>query len=594
MKKIKEKIKNEPIIFMFQKMWSFSNNKKRIIFYSLLYIFANIIALFSPIIFGKFMNEIQKNNINSENISYLIILLLGSILINMIYWFIYGPARIIENANAFDLRRNYQKFLLKNILAKRLQWHTDRDSGDTIDKINNSSQAIFSFSSSSYVAIENFVRVVGTIIAISFFNFYIALSVLVFMFFPFFVMNKFDKNLVKKYEKLNKYKNNISAKIFDYFTNISSIVILNIRKVVLVNILKKIEKPKKDFLKMSKINEMKWFTISQMMEIFITIPLIIYVFYSYKNNIFIKVGTITTLYLYLRNISGVFSTVGWYYQGVIEQKVSMENIKEIEDSFNKQGIELKKEKKVEWKSLEIKKLSFKYDLVEKDILHLNNIHLKIKKGEKIAFIGKSGSGKTTFLKVLHGLYENAQSEISFDKENFQKTNFADLDLKTMLVPQEPELFSSSIRENVTFGLDYTDKEVKKVLELSGFLEVLEKLPKGLNSVVNEKGVNLSGGQKQRLALARALLFSGEKEIILLDESTSSVDPNSEVKIYKNIFKEFSGKTFLASIHKMNLLKYFDRIIIFENGKIADSGTFEKLYKQNEDFKKQWDEYVKEK
>ena len=160
-----------------------------------------------------------------------------------------------------------------------------------------------------------------------------------------------------------------------------------------------------------------------------------------------------------------------------------------------------------------------------------------------------------------------------------------------MVPQEPELFSSSIRENVTFGLDYSEDQIMTVLDLAEFTKVLNDLPNGLDSIVNEKGVNLSGGQKQRLALARALLFSDDKEIVLLDESTSSVDPTSEVKIYQNIFENFSGKTFIASIHKMNLLKYFDRIIIFEKGKISDQGSFENLYKNNRIFAQQWDDYI---
>ena len=103
---------------------------------------------------------------------------------------------------------------------------------------------------------------------------------------------------------------------------------------------------------------------------------------------------------------------------------------------------------------------------------------------------------------------------------------------------------------------------------------------------------LSGGQKQRLALARALLFAQDKEIILLDESTSSVDPENEVKIYQNVFKVFSEKTIIATIHKMNLLKYFDRIIMFDKGEVVDGGTFDELMNSNKQFKNMWEEYIK--
>jgi ABC-type multidrug transport system fused ATPase/permease subunit len=192
--------------------------------------------------------------------------------------------------------------------------------------------------------------------------------------------------------------------------------------------------------------------------------------------------------------------------------------------------------------------------------------------------------------VLHGLYSTAQAKIQFNQNQIIPTNFTEFDLKTMLVPQEPELFSSSIQDNITFGLDYSQEKIEQMTDLAEFTETVNNLPKKFNSVINEKGVNLSGGQKQRLALSRALLFAKEKDIILLDESTSSVDPETEVKIYQNIFQHFKNKTILASIHKINLLKYFDRIIMFQDGKIIASGTFDELLKTNQKFKNDWDEY----
>jgi ABC-type multidrug transport system fused ATPase/permease subunit len=162
----------------------------------------------------------------------------------------------------------------------------------------------------------------------------------------------------------------------------------------------------------------------------------------------------------------------------------------------------------------------------------------------------------------------------------------------MLVPQEPEIFSSTIKENITLGLPTKAEEIKRVIKLARFNDVVAKLPKGLKSVINEKGVNLSGGQKQRLALARALLFAQDKQVLLLDESTSSVDPENEAHIYEDIFKEYKSKTILASIHKMNLLKYFDRIVMFEDGKIVDEGSFRELLSSSKKFKRVWEGFVK--
>ena len=120
------------------------------------------------------------------------------------------------------------------------------------------------------------------------------------------------------------------------------------------------------------------------------------------------------------------------------------------------------------------------------------------------------------------------------------------------------------------------------------------MPNGIESKINEKGVNLSGGEKQRLALSRSLLLSQTKDMLFFDESTSSVDSFTENKIYEKIFYEYKDKSIFASIHKLNLLKFFDRIIILEDGKIVDTGSFEELLDRNKKFKSDWEKNIKKK
>jgi ABC-type bacteriocin/lantibiotic exporter with double-glycine peptidase domain len=293
--------------------------------------------------------------------------------------------------------------------------------------------------------------------------------------------------------------------------------------------------------------------------------------------------------MYLSRLFDVFFAFAGEYEEKIVNKTRILNAEEIEDAFSAQKTLRKAVSR--WQSVQVCDVLFKYEDVDHGAHHIKDVSLDFSHGESIALIGESGSGKTTFLKIIHGMYPNARAKIGFDGKKPYATNFADLDLATTLVPQEPEVFSASIRENITLGVEYSDVEILKATDLAEFTGVVGQLPRGLDSVINEKGVNLSGGQKQRLALARALLFANGKEVILLDESTSSVDPETEVRIYQNIFSHFDGKTVLASIHKMNLLKYFDRIVIFAKGEIVDQGTFDELLERNEKFQRDWAEYV---
>ncbi len=191
-----------------------------------------------------------------------------------------------------------------------------------------------------------------------------------------------------------------------------------------------------------------------------------------------------------------------------------------------------------------------------------------------AFVGESGCGKTTAMKILASLVECEGYELALSgsspnlgevREVAKLENIRD---SVMLISQEPELFSNSIRENITLGLPYTEKEVDEVLDMVNMRETIAGLPEGIESKVYEKGVNLSGGQKQRLALARGILFARDKEIILLDEPTSSVDQDNEERIYKSLLELAKDKILISSVHKRNLLSMFDYIVHFEKGKIV--------------------------
>ncbi|MFT4326724.1 MAG: ATP-binding cassette domain-containing protein, partial [Candidatus Woesearchaeota archaeon] len=243
-----------------------------------------------------------------------------------------------------------------------------------------------------------------------------------------------------------------------------------------------------------------------------------------------------------------------------------------------------------WSSLTIKNLSFHYHDSEKD-LHLSNISLAMRRGEKIAFIGESGSGKTTLLKIMRELYSPKKGSVELDGIVLKK-GFKDISQHISLIPQDPEIFSTTIKENITLGLSYPKKTIMQYSDTACFTKVIPLLPKGLNSEINERGVNLSGGQKQRLALTRGLLASRDKELVLLDEPTSSVDATNERKIYANIFEIFKDKTVVSSIHRLHLLPMFDTIYLLEKGKIIAAGSFKDL-QQNPSFKELWDKYKEE-
>jgi len=592
-----EKIKQEPVTFMIRRMWQFSEGIKTKIFLMwFLAVMGRLVWLTPALVFGIFLNEAQINGIHPENIRYIMLLLFSVFLTSIGGWFFHGPSRIMERQIGYTIDRKYKKYLYNAVLSLPLTWHSDHDSGDTIDKVNKATEAVYEFSRSTFLIVSVIVRIIGTTAVLMYFNFYISILSLFILFLAVIVLLKFDKVLIPQYKVINEFDNKASAKVFDALSNVTTIKVLRIEETVLAGLDKSWWSSYKVYLKNKILVEWKWFTGGIIFDLLAVLPLVIYIYYNYTLGNVILIGTIATLYMYLKDFVEVYYTIASTYEEITIQKARVIGVNQIENTYTNL---YKAKKKVvhNWQTVAIENLDFRYSLSDaKATTVLKDFSMKFSAGEKVAIIGESGSGKSTLLKVLHGMYENIFANVfvddkSVDKNN-KKTDLARLDISSTLVPQEPEVFSASIKENLTLLIDFSDLEITQATDAAMFTDVIEDLPNRIDSVVNEKGVNLSGGQKQRLALARALLFSKNKKLILLDESTSSVDPLNEVKIYQNIFENFKDSTILASIHKMNLLKYFDRILIMENGKIIDQGSFDELLEKNIEFKKSWEEYIK--
>lgn len=580
----------EPTIFLAKKLWRFSQGMhKLIVLYIVMFVLANLVQLTSPLIFGAVITEIQDRELTGDDFTHLAFLLSLLFVQTLVFWALHGPGRVLERVVAFHTEINYRRYLLGGVLDLGLAWHGENDSGNTIDKVNKAGEGISEFSQNVFQVIQIISKLLGTTAFLMWISPWIGLSVFVFVLITFLVVFQFDKRLLPQYEMLNDFSNKAIASVFDALSNITTVKILHIEKPVLEGVIARFRDPFPLYRANARLNEWKWFVGNMFFQSIAVIPLIGYLYYALSTGASVDAGEVSTLYLYLTDLVFVWFGFGWFYEQIAIYKHRVLNAAPIEEAFALRHAPYRR-LIPHFETITIDELTFAYD-TGAERLHLDGVYLKFKRGERIAAIGESGSGKTTFLKVLHGMYASANAVVEIDHGIPFATSFSDIDLKTMLVPQEPEIFSSTLGENITLGIGYSDEDVMLAARISAFDKVIGDLPNGLESVINEKGVNLSGGQKQRLALARAILFSSEKEIILLDESTSSVDSENETQIYQNIFEAFHDKTIIASIHKLNLLKLFDRIIMFEDGKIVDDGSFDDLLHRNESFKAAWEQFV---
>lgn len=214
----------------------------------------------------------------------------------------------------------------------------------------------------------------------------------------------------------------------------------------------------------------------------------------------------------------------------------------------------------------------------------SNLSFKIKPNTTVAFVGKSGSGKSTILNLMSKMYEVDEGEVLIDKVNINDLNKDTLRRSISLVNQFPYIFDMTIKENLILAKeDATDQELLDAIEKASLKEFVDTLPNGINTKVGESGVKLSGGQKQRLAIARALLR--KSSIIIFDESTSSLDNFAQEEVKKSIDNLKGQSTIVIVAHRLSTIKNVDTIFFLDNGEIVDSGTFNELFERNETFKK---------
>jgi ATP-binding cassette, subfamily B, bacterial MsbA len=223
---------------------------------------------------------------------------------------------------------------------------------------------------------------------------------------------------------------------------------------------------------------------------------------------------------------------------------------------------------------------------------LRNITLSIKGGSTIALVGKSGSGKSSFINLIPRFYNVSEGKISIDEQNINEVNLSSLRKEIALVSQETVLFDDTIEANIRYGrLDASKEEVLAASKNAAADEFIKELPNGYSTIVGENGVKLSGGQKQRISIARAMLKNSS--IILLDEATSALDSESETKIKYAVDNLIKNRTTIIIAHRLSTIKNANKILVLSDGNLVAEGTHNELIEKSELYKKLYNQEITE-
>ena len=292
---------------------------------------------------------------------------------------------------------------------------------------------------------------------------------------------------------------------------------------------------------------------------------------QYINNE-IQIGTIIEFMLYVNILTWPVAVVGWVTSMIQQAEASQVRINEFLNqvpeiqNYNTAPTLLKGK-------VNFKDVTFTYD--DTNITALKNITFSAEVGETVAFLGKTGSGKSTIIELIARLYDTKQGTITLDDQPIETTNLNDIRNQIGFVPQDPFLFSESIGNNIKFGNEKaTEEEIIKAAKNAVVHENIIEFPNGYQTILGERGVTLSGGQKQRVSIARAIIKN--PKILIFDDCLSAVDTETEERILTNLKQVSKNKTTFIISHRVSSAKNADKIIILDAGKIVQQGTHNQL------------------
>ncbi len=304
----------------------------------------------------------------------------------------------------------------------------------------------------------------------------------------------------------------------------------------------------------------------------------------------ITLGVIAEFIMYVNMLTWPVAVVGWVTSIIQQAEASQKRINEfLKHEPEIQNNELN-DSKIEG-NIEFNNVFFTYD--DTNITALKNVSFSLKKGETLAILGNTGSGKSTIINLIARLYDVEKGKIFIDKKEIQSLNLDNLRQVIGFVPQEAFLFSDTIKNNIKFGdQQASDAKIIQASKDAYIHHNIKNFKEGYNTYVGERGVTLSGGQKQRVSIARAIIK--EPQILIFDDCLSAVDTETEEIILTNLYKVSKNKTTIIVSHRISSVKNADKIIVLDKGKIIQQGTHFELVTINGYYKELFEQQLLEK
>ncbi len=543
-------------------------------------IISSLILIYLVVLSGNIVDLFKSPTFEASKVYSYVALMIFLGLVNFLSFMTFA---YLSFGSGAKLKMYYKDLIFRKILKKSPDFFQKNTAGDVIGLADNETKYIYEyFSFGILLACDSiFMPLICAIYLVFFLSWELTIAVMLPFVFTAIITNLISKKVGKVSEEMNLTFGKSSQEILEIIEGIKLIKSYVNEEVRQKNISKII----KYYFDLAYLESNLWM-MSFLSNSFIrVISMVIGLFYGafLVRNGSISIGKLVTFF-------GLGETLAWSFWGLGD---CINTYKRALVSINRINLLLDDKTEIEdgdkiledFSTMEFKNFSFYYP--EEKEASLKDISFKLNKGETLGIVGKSGSGKSTLVKQILRFYNFDKNKVFINNVPYEEYDITSVRSKFGYVSQENILLSKTVRENILFGSVLEDDErIINVIKKADFYKDIQNLEKGLDTIVGERGLGLSGGQKQRISLARALYR--DPEILVLDDSFSAIDANTESKIINSLKENRKNRTNIIISHRISAVEHADLILVMDNGEIVDRGTHEELISKDSWYKEQFE------